>query len=155
MKTSTGKFHKYTGLTLIEIMVAMAIGMLLMTGTASMFISNKRIYKEQDEMGRLQEDARFAMQILIEDIRMAGYAGCADDIDDIQNHVTGMTDDDELMSFVNAVEGLSFATGVAQRLVTLGGHGPFALVAFDRCRVVHTPILTTSLGSRHNIPRLF
>lgn len=106
MKTSTGKFHKYIGLSLIEIMVAMAIGMLLMTGTASMFISNKRIYKEQDEMGRLQENARFAMQILIEDIRMAGHAGCANDIDEIQNHVDGMTDDDMLMSFVNAVEGL-------------------------------------------------
>ena len=87
----------------------MVIGLLLLTGTASMFLSNKRIYKEMNEMGRLQENARFAVQLLIEDIRMAGYAGCADDISEIQNHVNGMTDDDQLMSFNNAVEGINEA----------------------------------------------
>lgn len=107
--------HNYShckGLSLIELMVAMVIGLLLLTGTASMFISNKRIYREQNEMGRVQENARFAMQMLIEDIRMAGYAGCSDDIDEIDNHVIGMTDDDELLSFANAVEGIESNDGL-------------------------------------------
>lgn len=68
------------GFTLIELMIAMLIGMFLLFGATSLFISNKRIYKEQDAMGRLQENARFAMQILIGDIRSAGFIGCADDI---------------------------------------------------------------------------
>lgn len=96
------------GVSLIELMVAMVIGLLLLTGTAGMFISNKRIYKEQDEMGRLQESARFAMQLLIEDIRMAGYAGCSDDISEVTNHLKSTTAVD-LLSFSNAIEGVNDA----------------------------------------------
>ena len=92
----------------------MLIGLTLLGGTASMFVSNKRIYKEQDEMGRLQENARFAMQILTEDIRVAGYSGCSDNIEEIENHVNGMTDDDELLSFANAIEGIESADGLAE-----------------------------------------
>lgn len=103
------RYRQSGGFSLIELLVAMVIGLLLLTGTVSMFMSNKRIYREQDEMGRLQENARFAMQLLIEDVRMAGYAGCSDDISEIMNHVNGMTDDDELMSFSNAVEGIDEA----------------------------------------------
>jgi type IV pilus assembly protein PilW len=93
------------GFTLIELMIAMVIGILLLAGTASLFISNKRIYKDQNEMSRLQENARFAMEMLIKDIRMAGYAGCLDRIDDVANHVNGSANDDTLLNFGNAVEG--------------------------------------------------
>jgi len=109
MMTSLHKLHHCRGLSLIELMVAMVIGLILLGGVISMFITNKRIYTEQDEMGRLQENARFAMQMLIEDIRMAGYAGCADEVDEVENRVNGMTDDDELLSFQNAVEGVDEA----------------------------------------------
>ncbi len=95
----------------------MVIGLLLLTGTASMFISNKRIYKEQDEMGRLQENARFAMQMLIEDIRMASYTGCMDDIDEVTNGLAEdisaspivTITDAKLLSFTNGIEGLNDA----------------------------------------------
>ena len=102
------KFSHSKGLSLIELMIAMVIGLLLLTGTASMFISNKRIYKEQDEMGRIQENARFAMQMLIEDIRMAGYAGCSEDIDEITNHLNDLSANPSLQ-FSNAVEGVNEA----------------------------------------------
>ncbi len=113
MIISIRQYSRCKGLSLIELMVAMVIGLLLLTGTASMFISNKRIYREQNDMGRLQENARFAMQILTEDIRMAGYAGCADDISEIANHVNGMTDDDQMLSFMNALEGIESTDGLS------------------------------------------
>jgi type IV pilus assembly protein PilW len=70
----------------------------------TMFVNNKRVYNEQDEMGRLQENARFAIDMLVRDIRMAGYAGCADDIKTVTNHVNGFDDPTSLYSFI-AVEG--------------------------------------------------
>ncbi len=75
------------GFTIVELMVAASLGLLILTGAISMFVGNKRMYTEQDEMGRLQENARFAMDMLVRDIRMAGYAGCADNIDSVTNHV--------------------------------------------------------------------
>jgi len=96
--------RKQDGLTLIEVMIAMVIGLLLLGGTVSMFISNKRIYKEQESMGRLQENARFAMNLLLHDIRMAGYTGCSDDSQRVTNHVSGASGAN-ILDFSNAVEG--------------------------------------------------
>lgn len=97
------------GFTIVELMVAATLGLLVLAGAISMFISNKRVYSEQDEMGRLQENARFALDILVRDIRMAGYSGCADDIDSVTNHVNGYNNDDSLFYF-RAVEGSEDAT---------------------------------------------
>ncbi|MFT4583851.1 MAG: type IV pilus assembly protein PilW [Gammaproteobacteria bacterium] len=77
------------GFTIVELMVAATLGLLILGGAISMFVSNKRVYTEQDEMGRLQENARFAMDMLIRDIRMAGHTGCGDELDDVMNHVNG------------------------------------------------------------------
>ena len=97
----TKKYSK--GLSLIELMIAMVIGLLLLLGTTSLFTNNKRIYKDQNEMGRLQENARFATEMLIQDIRMAGYIGCSDDIGNLTNNFN--TTVTNLASFTNLVEG--------------------------------------------------
>lgn len=95
---------KQQGFTIVELMVAATLGLLVLAGAITMFISNKRVYSEQDEMGRLQENARFALDMLVRDIRMAGYAGCADEIDAVTNHVNGYDNDDTLY-FFRPVEG--------------------------------------------------
>lgn len=101
------------GFSLIELMIAMVIGLLLLAGISSMFMTNKRIYRAQDEMGRLQENARFAMEMLIRDIRMTGYVGCGDDISAVTNQLNNGTNDDNLYSLADAVEGINNATGAS------------------------------------------
>ena len=59
----TIKLSKQRGLTLIELLIAMLIGTLLILGATSMFIANKRVYKEVDYQGRLAENIRCAMEI--------------------------------------------------------------------------------------------
>lgn len=93
------------GMSLIELMIAIVIGTILLAGTTTLFMTNKHIYKDQNSMSRLQENARFAMEMLIKDIRMAGYSGCMDRIGDVSNHVNGSSNDDSLLNFGNAVEG--------------------------------------------------
>ncbi len=94
-----------SGLTLIEIMVALVIGSFLMLGAMGLFISNKRVYTEQDVMGRLQENARFAINLLVEDIRMAAYLGCSDDPAMLTNSLSGAATVTNLFNFNNPVEG--------------------------------------------------
>ncbi len=68
--------YKQLGLTLVEIMVALAISLVLLTGVIEMFLAGKAAYRTQDQVGRMQENARFALHAIAEDLRMAGYLGC-------------------------------------------------------------------------------
>ncbi len=83
------KVAAQNGFTIVELMVAATLGLLILSGALSMFVSNKRVYTEQDEMGRLQENARFAIDMLIRDIRSAGHTGCNDDLAAVTNNVNG------------------------------------------------------------------
>ena len=105
MMLNFNQFKKSKGFSLLELMIAMVLGLLLVAGAITMFISNKRIYNEQESMSRLQENARFAIDILLKDIRMAGYSGCSSDMSNVVDHVDGARDDDSLLNFSNAVEG--------------------------------------------------
>ena len=65
------------GFTLIELMIAMLIGVFLMAGVIQIFLSAKQAYRLQENLSRLQENGRFAMDIITKDIRMAGYVNSA------------------------------------------------------------------------------
>ncbi len=62
-----------TGMTLVEIMVAMAISLMLLAGIVQLFMSNKVTYNTQNNLGRVQENGRYALEILEQNIMMAGY----------------------------------------------------------------------------------
>ncbi len=61
------------GLTLIELMVAMALGLLLTAVIITMFTSAKASYRMQDGLTRIQEDGRVAVQLIGEEVRKAGF----------------------------------------------------------------------------------
>jgi type IV pilus assembly protein PilW len=65
-----------SGMTLIEIMIALLIGAFLLGGVLQIFVGSKQTNKMQEGLSRLQENGRFAMDFLAKDIRMAGYWGC-------------------------------------------------------------------------------
>lgn len=71
------KLFSQRGLTLIELMIAMVISAILMIGIVNIYSSSKYAYKINDEYSILQENARLAFRFLTQDIRMAGYIGCA------------------------------------------------------------------------------
>ena len=65
------------GLSLVELMVAMVIGLLLIGGVIQIFASNKQGYLTHQALSRVQENGRYAMEILSRNVRMAGFTGCA------------------------------------------------------------------------------
>lgn len=64
------------GFTLVELMVAMTIGLIILAGVAQIFTSSRATYVVQEGLARVQENGRFAMEFIAQDLRMAGYAGC-------------------------------------------------------------------------------
>ena len=70
--------RKSQGFTLIEIMVAIAIGALLLSGIIQAFVGFKTTDRVSNSLSRVQEAGRTALDIMAKDLRLAGYKGCAD-----------------------------------------------------------------------------
>ncbi|MCQ3033293.1 prepilin-type N-terminal cleavage/methylation domain-containing protein [Pseudomonas syringae] len=66
------------GFGLVEIMVALVLGLIVSMGIVQIFIASKGTYQSQNAAARMQEDARFALSKLIQEIRMTGMVGCID-----------------------------------------------------------------------------
>jgi len=64
------------GLSLTEMMVAIALGTMLTAILLNLFLQQKHHYRFQTALTRLQENSRFAKYLLDQDIRQAGYQGC-------------------------------------------------------------------------------
>lgn len=65
------------GLTLVELMVAMVLGLLVAAGIITVFLSTSASNKAQSQMATLQEAGRFAVSRLGRDIRMANAQYCS------------------------------------------------------------------------------
>ncbi len=61
------------GLGLVELMVALVVSTFLLGGLIQIFIASKMSYRMLDGYSRLQENGRFAVDVLSKNIRLAGY----------------------------------------------------------------------------------
>lgn len=75
------------GLTLVEIMVAITISLILMSGVLQIFVSNKQIYRVQESTSRVQENGRFATHIMAQEVRMADFWGCSGSASTVIDHL--------------------------------------------------------------------
>jgi len=94
--TTPHKFDKHvclymTGFSLVELMIAMVISLMLMAGVIQIFSGTKNTFLTQEGNSRLQENARFALTRLSEDIGAAGYLGCLDSETPVTPFVNALT----------------------------------------------------------------
>ncbi|MGW8392866.1 PilW family protein [Pseudoduganella sp. HUAS MS19] len=61
------------GFTVVELMVAVAIGLLMLAGLSTLFTSNSAAQMEIERANRQVENGRYAMQLMTGDLRNAGY----------------------------------------------------------------------------------
>jgi type IV pilus assembly protein PilW len=67
------------GFSLVELMIALLIGVFLLAGIVQVFGASKAAYATADGLARTQENGRFAMDALMRDLRLAGHFGCTND----------------------------------------------------------------------------
>lgn len=90
------------GMTLVELMVALVLSLFLVGGIVQIFVGNRVTFAFNDGVSRIQENARFSLEHIAFNSRMAGYSGCMSDVavfnnltapnafrDDIANGITG------------------------------------------------------------------
>ncbi len=115
-----------TGFSLVEMMVAMTISLVLVLGVATIMISSKRSYNVQQDMARMQENARFAIEFLNKDLRMTGNFGCSGEV---PNGLTRL----------GGTEGGGLASDILRVNFVDSNQNAFS--------VVHTPLLAAGGGA--------
>lgn len=68
---------KQSGFSIVELMVSILIGLIIMAGVVQVVVTSRTTYVGQEDMSFIQENARYAMDVLGKDIQGAGYRGCA------------------------------------------------------------------------------
>ncbi|GAC1620890.1 MAG: PilW family protein [Nevskia sp.] len=63
------------GLSLIELMIAITLGLLVLTALLSVFVQNNRSFRQNDALAEMQDSARFGLDALARDLSMAGFYG--------------------------------------------------------------------------------
>jgi type IV pilus assembly protein PilW len=61
------------GFTLIEMLIALAIGSLLLAGIYTFYLSQKKAHAIREQVGEMQQNARAGLELMVREIRMAGY----------------------------------------------------------------------------------
>ncbi len=81
---------RQTGFSILELMIALLLGLVVVSGVVQLFVGNSRTYDIVNAQARLQENARYAFEFISESARNAGYFGCAPEPDKILNGLVGV-----------------------------------------------------------------
>ena len=79
---------RLTGFTLIELIIAMGVGLVLIAGVVVFFIQNNRSAVQDEEISRVLENGRFVMRYLSRELAMSGFWGKFLDVDTTINDVS-------------------------------------------------------------------
>ncbi len=67
---------KMRGFTLVEILVATSIGLIILAAVSQIFVTSRSTFTLEEGLARLQENGRFSMEFIGQDVRMSGNLGC-------------------------------------------------------------------------------
>lgn len=79
--------HRPAGFSLVELMLALALGLVVVTGIVQLFVGNSQTYQVLNGQARMQENGRFALEFISRAARSAGFFGCSLDR---SNYVNGL-----------------------------------------------------------------
>lgn len=74
-----GGWRKQSGVSLVELMIAVTIGLILITVIANVYLAGRQSFRDQDESARLQETGRFVLDTISRVVLEAGRADVAPD----------------------------------------------------------------------------
>lgn len=64
------------GVTLIELMIAMVLGLLLILGLSNVYLAQRQSYRVNENLARMQDNARIAFELMARELREAGGNAC-------------------------------------------------------------------------------
>lgn len=134
--------NRSLGLSLVELMVAMVISLILLIGVIQIFVGTSTTNRAQEGLSRVQENARFGIDSVSRDLRMAGFTGCPRSSEVDMNVLAQNVDQNSLLGGFT-LRGVDDAQGATNFWATNGE--PDDLVAdTPAIRIYHSGDSTTS-----------
>ncbi len=96
MRQPDRQLQHQLGFSIIELLLALALGMLVVAGIVQLFVGNAASYNLLTGQARMQENGRMAMELMTTDVRNAGYFGCAPERRNIVYGLNGITNPDAI-----------------------------------------------------------
>jgi type IV pilus assembly protein PilW len=75
------------GFGLVELMVAVTLGFIVVAAVGYLYLGSRQSFRNTENMARMQESARYALDTMARDIRMAGSLGCTSMNEAVPNFV--------------------------------------------------------------------
>ena len=97
--------HSTSGFSLVELMIAMLLGVVVIAGIIALFVGNSRASALVSGQARLQENARYAFDFISRGARQAGYFGCAPQPQNIVKGLVGNWSDMPEFDITRIVDG--------------------------------------------------
>ncbi|MEL7186951.1 MAG: PilW family protein [Pseudomonadota bacterium] len=114
--------NSQSGMTIVEILIAMLLGLFLVGGVLQVFSSSKQSHRVHEATARMQETGRMGIEIIARDVRMADFWGCASDLNNVTNNLdnagTGYVDFGS-----GGLAGTEGAAGAPDTITLRGGFG--------------------------------
>jgi type IV pilus assembly protein PilW len=101
--------QRQQGMSLVELLIAMTLGLLLTAAIVQIYLSSRRNQTLQESLTSRQEAARFAAQAIERDAKMAGFRGCLRDVGTVRSALNDPTD--FLWNFAEYVTGFDAGGG--------------------------------------------
>lgn len=73
------------GFTLIELMIAMVLGLIVIAGIISVFLAGQQSFRSTTALAEVQDSSRIAFELMARDIREAGLTGCDSFVGNVSN----------------------------------------------------------------------
>lgn len=123
MKLSYKKKNKEVGFSLVELMVALVIGLIIVLGAGQLYITSKRTYDQMAEMGTRQQSLRALVDFISLDVRTASA------IDEVNgstlslSYDVGTRDADPYCSGTGALSAVKYSLSDASMQIEVGCDG--------------------------------
>jgi type IV pilus assembly protein PilW len=143
------------GFSIVELLVAVAISLLLLTGVVAIFVSSKTSYETNERFSRIEENGRFALDAIMTDLRASGFVGCARQPTYLSTSLSSATSL-QWNFLAGPVTGFE-ATGTSTWSPAMDAYIPSTLISGSDVLVARVPVrekvalpLTANLGAATN-----
>lgn len=155
--TSCAKQSRYAaGFTLIELMVAMLLGLIVIGGVTSVFLANQQVYRTNAALSDVQDNSRMAFEMLAQNIREAGLLGCSNNGQVANVLVNGPSagGTDWWADWNNALHGYGAGTAANPALTTGTGDGQ-QVAGTDSLMLLNGADAALSIASHNQVSSTF
>jgi type IV pilus assembly protein PilW len=146
MMSTNKHMNNQRGFSLVELMVALAIGFVVILGVSGIFVNSRQNYSAQDESSKFQENIRLASELISRTLKHAGHRAPSLTDANADTSIAPLTRTSRTVAGVDGVEGAAITVG-AQDTVTVRYQGNGLITQAGQAGGMITDCLGSSVGT--------